>query len=58
MTVKDKDRRTAYWVSFIYICISPLMVKLGADIEIVKSSSYALTTLGIANYFSKPTGDE
>ena len=56
MTIKDKDRRLAFWVSVCYIVASPLMVMLGMDAESVKASSYALTTLGVANYFSKPTG--
>ena len=54
MTTKDKDRRFAFWISLIYICLSPIMVLVGADVEVVKSSAYALTTLGIANYFSSP----
>jgi len=57
MTLKDKDRRRAFWISFTFIILSPIMVHLGLDIESVKASSYALTTLGVANYFSKPTGE-
>ena len=57
MTVKDQDRRTAFWISFIYILSAPIQVKLGLDAEAVKASVYAATTLGVANYFSEPKGD-
>ena len=57
MTIKDKDRRKAFWISFIYIVSAPLMVMLGGDIETIKHSVLALTGLGVANYFSKPSGD-
>lgn len=57
MTIKDKDRRNAFWISFWYIVLSPLMVYFGLDIEAVKASTFALTGLGVANYFSKPTKD-
>ena len=57
MTIKDQDRRKAFWISFSFIALAPVMVKLGLDAESVKASAYALTTLGIANYFSSPTGD-
>ena len=57
MTIKDQDRRKAFWVSFIYIISAPILVYLGMDVESVKASSYALTTLGVANYFTKPAGD-
>lgn len=56
MTIKEKDRRKAFWISFAYVIVSPLMVHYGLDGETVKASAYSLTTLGIANYFSKPTG--
>ena len=54
MTMKDKDRRKAFWISFLFIVLSPLMVHFGLESESVKASAYALTTLGIANYFSSP----
>ena len=54
MSIKDKDRRLAFWISFTFISLSPLMVLIGLDGESVKASAYALTTLGIANYFSTP----
>ena len=54
MSIKDKDRRLAFWISFTFIALSPLMVLVGLDDESVKASAYALTTLGIANYFSSP----
>jgi len=54
MNVKDADRRKAFWICFTYIIFSPLMVEYGLDAESVKASSYSLTTLGIANYFSAP----
>jgi len=57
MDTKNKDRRLAFWISFIFIVVSPALVMLGADAEAVKGSAYALTTLGIANYFSVPTKD-
>ena len=57
MTLKDRDRRKAFWISFIFILFSPIMVHFGLDSESVKASAYALTTLGVANYFSAPTGD-
>ena len=57
MTLKDKDRRKAFWISLWYIVLSPLMVHFGLDAESVKASAYALTGLGVANYFSAPTGD-
>ena len=57
MTIKDRDRRKAFWISFIYIVSAPLMVMLGGDIETIKHSVLALTGLGVANYFSKPSGD-
>ena len=57
MTLKDKDRRKAFWISFTFIILSPIMVHYGLDKESVKASAYALTTLGVANYFSNPTGD-
>lgn len=58
MTIKDRDRRKAFWVSFVFVATAPIMVKLGLDEESVKASAYALTTLGVANYFSSPTGSE
>ena len=54
MSIKDKDRRLAFWISFAFISLSPLIVLVGLDDESVKASAYALTTLGIANYFSSP----
>ena len=54
MTIKDKDRRLAFWISFWYIVLSPLMVYFGLDIDAVKFSVLSLTGLGIANYFSHP----
>ena len=54
MSIKDKDRRKAFWISFIYIVLSPLMVHFGLDIEAVKFSTLSLTGLGVANYFSAP----
>lgn len=57
MTIKDSDRRRAFWISFVYICVAPILVKVGFDTEMVKTSAMALTTLGIANYFSKPSGE-
>ncbi len=51
---KSKDRRLAFWISFIYILTAPIMVKYGLEGEVVKSSAYALTGLGVANYFSTP----
>ena len=54
MSIKDADRRKAFWLSFVYVMTSPIQVHLGMDIEAVKASSYALTTLGVANYFTKP----
>jgi hypothetical protein len=57
MTIKDSDRRKAFWISFVYILSAPIQVKLGLDAEAVKASAYAVTTLGIANYFTKPQGD-
>lgn len=56
MTIKELDRRKAFWISFAYIVLSPIFVHYGMNIEIVKSSTIALTGLGIANYFSKPSG--
>ena len=56
MTTKDQDRRKAFWASFIYVCISPVLVYVGLDAEVVKTSAVALTSLGIANYFSSPKG--
>ncbi len=56
MTYKDADRRKAFWVSFTYIIISPIMVHYGLNQTAVESSVMALTGLGVANYFSKPTG--
>ncbi len=55
MLRKDKDRRVAFWVSFIFIVFSPGLVYVGLEIEIVKSSAFALTGLGVANYFSTPS---
>lgn len=58
MTIKDKDRRLAFWISFVFVVMSPFIVKyLEVELESVKASAYALTTLGIANYFSKPSKD-
>ena len=57
MTLKDKDRRKAFWISFLFIILSPIMVHFGLDIEVIKASAYSLTTLGVANYFSNPKGD-
>lgn len=56
--IKDSDRRKAFWISLLYVVTSPIQVYFGLDAEIVKSSSYALTTLGVANYFSSPKGIE
>jgi len=53
-TTKDKDRRKAFWVSFIYILTAPIQVHFGMEADIVKNSCLALASLGIANYFSKP----
>ncbi len=58
MSIKDKDRRKAFWISFTYVVLSPLLVYMGADAETVKTSAYALTSLGIANYLSSPTNSE
>ena len=58
MSVKDQDRRLAFWISFVFIASAPYQVVFfGMDAEAVKASAYALTTLGVANYFSKPTGE-
>jgi hypothetical protein len=57
MTIKDKDRRKAFWLIVIYVVSAPVQVKLGLDAESVKASAYALTGLGLGNYFSKPQGD-
>ena len=57
MTIKDRDRRRAFWIGVVFIILSPLMVYLGLDAESVKASAYSLTTLGIANYFSNPKED-
>ena len=54
MSIKDKDRRLAFWISFTFVITSPIMIYFGLDNESVKASAYALTTLGIANYFSSP----
>ena len=54
MSIKDKDRRLAFWISFTFVITSPIMIYFGLDNESVKASAYALTTLGIANYFSTP----
>ena len=56
MSIKDADRRKAFWISFIYVMTAPLQILYGMDAEAVKASSYALTTLGVANYFTKPAG--
>jgi len=56
MTIKDQDRRKAFWISFIYILTAPLQVKYGMDVDTVKNSCLAVASLGIANYFSKPQG--
>ena len=58
MSVKDKDRRLAFWFSFVFIVVSPAMVYFGLDKESIKASAYALTTLGIANYFSTPSSNK
>lgn len=55
MTVKELDRRRAFWVSFLYIVLAPLMVYLGANIEAIQMSVMALTGLGVANYATKPS---
>lgn len=54
MTIKDKDRRKAFWISFVYVILSPLMVHFGLDLEAMKMSVLSVTSLGVANYFSKP----
>lgn len=55
MSMKDKDRRLLFWIAVVYILTAPIQVKLGLDAESVKASAYALTGLGVANYFSSPT---
>jgi len=56
VTIKDKDRRRAFWISFVYILTAPIQVHYGMDVDTVKNSCLAVASLGIANYFSKPTG--
>jgi hypothetical protein len=57
MMRKERDRRVAFWLSFGFVFFSPGLVLVGLDIEIVKSSAFALTGLGVANYFSAPKND-
>jgi len=57
LDIKNSDRRLLFWLTVIYILTAPIQVKLGLDAEAVKASAYALTGLGVANYFSSPTKD-
>lgn len=64
---KQKDRRIAFWIGFfaiIAVIVASFVVALTGMADelskltgLISSGMIAITSLGVANYFSNPTPD-